>query len=897
MDGRAATAHSLDIDFNALRNTHDLRLPAWGPYSKKYAGISHTPNLKTGLRFDVSVFPGFYRGGVLIPNVLFQSGYYPWQLNTAMDRVTYRYELEWKDKVFVDTTYSTINSNAVLVAMRCVNNADVPQELALNLMAYLDFPEIFPNTTATIPPGTIWINAVDYSELTFARPRPTDTLVYDGWMRGEARSNDYLDGSAIAKNFGNDRGDAVKYTIPAAAQLKRGMIQIRYRLPEGKRVAFQLHGLAERRIEFVGTGKFELLEVPFENSGSQELSFISEGGTGIELNGFFVGAEGKEISLQPVAKDFVPAMTTSSNSVILKYPQVNCHYGLAWDYSPSVFREFLNDEMDIYFRKMLQEHVSKKMTGNSLGHYANAFLRPIELTAHSERTVYAFVCNGTRTEVQEQLAAFLNGPQAFIAQEPKPDDQTSDILPEGKRYAFGQSLMRATTLDNVVYPIYTQRSYIHHFTPGKWWNSLYTWDSGFISLGLAEIDTALSAQCLNAYTTPTNNQSAFIHHGSPVPVQVYDFLELWNRTQSPELSAYFYPRLKRYYEFMVGRTGSSTTRTLHSNLLKTWDYFYSSGGWDDYPPQKAVHDQHLEKTVAPIITTAHCIRFAKILRMFAEAQGLIEDVTNYDTDIQSFSQALQKYSWDGASGYFSYVVHDGNGNPTGFLKHAAGQNYNMGLDGAYPLLSGICTTEQQTTLLEKIFSEKNMWTPSGICVVDRSASYYRNDGYWNGAVWMPHQWFMWKTMLDLGRPDLAQKIAKTALDVWTAEAGETYFTFEHFLADTGRGAGWHQFSGLSTPVLAWFSAYYKPGTVSTGFEVFIRKQAFSPLNRGYEATLAFDNATSPHKRSMLVCLNPASEYTASFNGQKLNVSRAYPGLIQIDLPPGNAPGTLLVTAN
>ena len=89
----------LAVDFTALTNSHDIHLPAWGPYSKKYAGISHIPDLKSGLRFDVSVLPGYYRSRVLIPNVLFESGYYPWQINAAMDRVTYRYELEWKDKV------------------------------------------------------------------------------------------------------------------------------------------------------------------------------------------------------------------------------------------------------------------------------------------------------------------------------------------------------------------------------------------------------------------------------------------------------------------------------------------------------------------------------------------------------------------------------------------------------------------------------------------------------------------------------------------------------------------------------------------------------------------------------------------------------------------------------
>ena len=33
---------------------------------------------------------------------------------------------------------------------------------------------------------------------------------------------------------------------------------------------------------------------------------------------------------------------------------------------------------------------------------------------------------------------------------------------------------------------------------------------------------------------------------------------------------------------------------MKSSLLKTWDYFYNSGGWDDYPPQVHVHRQGLK---------------------------------------------------------------------------------------------------------------------------------------------------------------------------------------------------------------------------------------------------------------------------------------------------------------
>lgn len=896
--GIAAQGQPVEMNFQSLAGTHDLNLPAWGPLSKKYAGISHVPDGKAGLRFDVSVLPGFYRGRVLIPNVLFESGYHPWEVNADVRRVTYRYELEWKDKVFVDVTYSTLASNTVLAAMRCVNNSALPQNLVLNLMASLDYPDIFPRLKARVPAGTKWINAVDYQQLTFARARPSDNLVYDGWMRGEARGSEYLDGSAVAKGFGKDPGDTVSYAVPVPPEVRQGTISIRYRLNENARVAFKFTGLTDRRVDFVGTGAFEMLEVPFSSvpGGEGRLVLESTGGSAIEFNGFFIGPQESpsNISFVPVEKQFTPELKRmGGQGLLLKYAGVETYYGVAWDFSPSVVREFLNDELDIFFRKNLQDHVAKKFTGNGLGHYADVFLRPVELSPNSARTVYALICNGALDEVKTQLASFSDSPQPFISKSIPADNAFAGILPAGEKYVFSQKMLRAATLANVVYPIYTQRGYIRHFTPGKWWNSLYTWDDGFIALGLGEINQSLAVQCLNAYTTAPGSQSAFIHHGSPVPVQMYAFFDLWNKTQSRELLTYFYPRLKQYYQFLAGEAGSSTTRTLRSNLLKTWDYFYSSGGWDDYPAQKAVHDQRLEKSVAPVITTAQCIRAAKILRMAAEALSLSNDVKAYDEDIKTFSDALQTYSWEAESGYFSYVVHDERGTPTGHFKRGA-SNFNMGLDGAYPLLSGICTPEQQNILLDKLLSATNMWTPSGICVVDQSAPYYRNDGYWNGTVWMPHQWFMWKTMLDLGRPELAWKIAQKALDVWKTETDESYFTFEHFLARSGRGAGWHQFSALSTPVLSWFSACFKPGAITAGFEVRIKRQAFAAAFSGCQAELAFDRATAPHPRSILLCLSPANDYEASFNGAKLELTSPHKGLVQIILPPTNDDGELVV---
>ena len=110
---------------------------------------------------------------------------------------------------------------------------------------------------------------------------------------------------------------------------------------------------------------------------------------------------------------------------------------------------------------------------------------------------------------------------------------------------------------------------------------------------------------------------------------------------SPELLEYFYPRLRQYYRFLAGRLGSSTTRRMKSNLLKTWDYFYNTGGWDDYPPQVHVHAHGLEAHVTPVVTTAHALRSAKILQMAARALGLDRDVAEYQEDIDTWVESLE----------------------------------------------------------------------------------------------------------------------------------------------------------------------------------------------------------------------------------------------------------------
>lgn len=899
---RAQVNSNIKVNFRQLTNTHDILLSPWGPFSKKYAGISHIENVQSGLRFDFSVLPSIYGTTMLVPNVLMRSDYYPWKANRDLTHYTYRDELEWKDRTYVDVSYHVIDSQATLVEMRCVNNTALPLHMGLDFMAYIDYPENYSSSAIKSTKDVFWQNAVHYASLDFARPWPGNNLVNNGWLRGEIRDTGYIDGRAIGWNFGKNKGDRISYQLAINDDQKKGILALRFKMKPHASGTFRLSGLINQTITLSGTGDFDWKVIPYSLSANTPhiITLTSEGPSEMILNGLLIAPPDKAPSsyIVPQEKNWIPEKTLDrkSRSVILKYKDIPTYYGIAWDQQKFMLREVKNDELDVFFKKQVNDHVHTLFSGNGQGDYTDVCVGPFELDAHDEKTVYALICAGDHDQVKERLAR-LTTAKSNVLKSDRSTERPDSILPEGKKYTLSAQLMKATLMTNIVYPIYTQNSYIRHFTPGKWWNSIYTWDLGFIALGLDMINPNLAAECINAYTTPVGSQSAFILHGTPVPTQIYAFYDLWNETQSQRLLTYFYPRLRQYYEFLVGRLAGSTTRKFKSNILCTWDYFYNSGGWDDYPPQVAVHQQKVEHQVAPVITTAQCIRVAKMLRMAANYLHKDSDMAMYDQDIKTFSDALQEYSWNKTSGYFSYVVHNKEGYAIGHFKDSSGVDYNMGLGGAYPLLAGICTPDQKTELLDKIFSPAHMWTVAGISVVDQSAPYYRTDGYWNGTVWMPHQWFFWKTMLDLGRPDLAFMIAKKALDVYKRETDASYSSYEHFSTQTGRGGGWHQFSGLSSPILNWFTAYYKIGTVTPGFEIWINSQEFNEDHSSYKADISFDNATPAHSRSMVVCMNPDHRYLVTFGGKQITATSPYDGLIEITFPSTNKSGVLTIKSS
>ena len=90
-----------------MREENKQIIPLWGPYSKKYMGISRIMRESRipGARWDLVVYPTYANSAVSVPNVTVPSDYHPWNCDNEGKYFRYRYELLWKDMLYADVDF------------------------------------------------------------------------------------------------------------------------------------------------------------------------------------------------------------------------------------------------------------------------------------------------------------------------------------------------------------------------------------------------------------------------------------------------------------------------------------------------------------------------------------------------------------------------------------------------------------------------------------------------------------------------------------------------------------------------------------------------------------------------------------------------------------------------
>lgn len=905
------------LDTNLLYRQHSLQLPAWGPYSKKYNGVSHISS--PGVRFDWSVhFAPHRRRGGRAANTMLESGYHAWEAGADLRYYSYRYQLEWKDRVYADVACYALGKDTTVMRIEAVNNSPHIQDWVVHGMANINFPPLQPYSqkplrpaVLQLPPGAVFVDDMQYEQLEYAGSWPQRHLVYDGQRPGELRQDSVLQGTLLAAPaLGRFAGDRATYACTLPSPLAGAALMIRVGA-HPQAATWQLSGILDTTLNIAATDTACWLVLPLGSmpAGNHRWHLITLSPAEVPLDGWVICAlaDTAKLQLHYPKPRFAPLNATwqaNQQLLQLQYQQVPGWYRIqALGPAHIHVRQLHMDAIDQWLANDLNKfdgsfYNQQEVHGSGNEHFTNLIMQPLVLQPGQRLIWYCIISHGR--DAYDNTAADTAGLRRYLEQAYRNARKLAQPAlaynPAGQSYQLSQQLMRAVVSTNVVYPVYTGGQYILHNTPGKIWDCLYTWDSGLIGIGLSAFSKKRAWECLNAYLMSPQESSAFLHHGTPLPTQAFLFQELLHNNSDTALLHYLYPRMRRYYRFLAGKSEGSTMQHA-SGLLRTWDYFYNSGGWDDYPAQAWVHANRLEASTAPVVNTAYTIRFAKQLWLAANQLGLKADMQEYLADVEHWANALQQHSWDSTSGYFNYVqMHQGK---TRWLQDKAGCSLNMGLDGLTPLVAGIVSGRQKERMLQNMFTPGRIWSNQGLSTVDQQAPYYSDLGYWNGTVWMPHQWMFWKALLDVNEPVRALQVAQTALQVWQREVERTYNCYELLPVNSGAGGGWHQFGGLSAPVLHWYQAMFAPGTLTTGFDAQIDNIQPTANHAGCTAALRWVPAANATTRAVWwVSPQQVKKLKASWNGKPVPVTQLLPGLVSVSLPleAGESQGKLRIWA-
>lgn len=877
-------------------------MPLWGPYSKKYFGISKicSHSVEKGVRFDFTVLPAVSNTDAKAPNVTLPVGVHPWECKSDYSYYSYRQDLEWKDVIYADVSFTRLSEDSTLVRTEIFNNSPLMQNCLVNYFSSLQFPTVN-RVELSLPEKCEFKKANDYVLYEYATPRPWDRETMDAMHKGEFFDDRFTEHRGLGDRdnnryilpkyprLGEESGDTVKYEFDLKSDYKDAVLAVRYLNSSVKFSAFTING---NPVNFAPCEDLALsfTELGALKSGRLELTLVSQGTAGIEFD-FFAICEKNDldrIQLKTVKNNYVPDISTEilSDGALteLKYEGIDRKFYLRTFNPETRFRKIetgcLEDvptprlsQPDPSFDNMLETFSGEFREKHSdEGFYQNTLVHTLFIEPSESHVEYAVISNSeTEYKTPAEYEKIYKAAQQSA--------EKLELNSAGRQYEFSNGLLRSALLMNTVYPLYHHGDYVVHHTPGKRWDSFYTWDSGFIGLAMNEYSRELAEYILDLYLSDRNNPDyAFLLHGSPVPVHIYQYYDLLCRTNDKEKLYKYYDRVKMFYDFLAGKINGSTTDKFSTRLTTTFDYFYNCSGMDDLPPQVEAYRRGVQLRTAPCISSSQVIRCAKLLKTVAQQLSKAEDVKEYESDISRLTDALNKYSWDEDAGYYSYVIHGENGEFSYQLRTENGENLNKTMDGIYPLIAGITDDKQTEKLLGHIQSEDEMMSKVGISAVNMSASYFSTNGYWNGNVWFSHQWFVWKTMLDLGESDFAFRIAKTALDAWKKEVEYSYYTFEMISVTTGRGGWFHNFGGLSSPVNLWAMAYYKPGTVSAGFDCFIMEQSFG---EGFtSATVRLTHGANKNS-TVVIVMNDGFDYTVTVNGTPADFVKRENGTLEI----------------
>ena len=181
------------------------------------------------------------------------------------------------------------------------------------------------------------------------------------------------------------------------------------------------------------------------------------------------------------------------------------------------------------------------------------------------------------------------------------------------------------------------------------------------------------------------------------------------------------------------------------------------------------------------------VKEAKSLAAMAEILGKAEDEGKYLEEAEKRTALINKYMWDDETGFYYHVDKKNHS----FSFRAKNDLKRKEIIAFLALWAGVADKNQAEKLVGHLNNPEEFNRKYGVPSLSADDPYYNPIGYWNGPVWLPWQYLLFRGLIDYGyireAEDLTERITKNI----AFQLKTNHYFWEFYSADDLQ-AGWNK---------------------------------------------------------------------------------------------------------
>ena len=568
-----------------------LSLGPWGPWSCHHTGISRILGGPSVAQLEFVPAVGRMRGATLVGDVNGESGVHLMEATDDLAYLRYRYQLQWRDREYVDCHALKVNEESHLLRAEFVNHTEVDHRYVMVCFAGL-------RAHASVTAQSAWVGAEDYHTLEL----PEGVWLRagrDGLRRLQTAHGDLVGRRGVGR-WGNESGmQSHSGLIPAGTLLQwqlpmmhgDGKWYLRAlrqdsesgSVPESVPVQLQING---RDVHLNADQSWYPVDT---NGGNCQVVVAHDPGGRWALDGLLWVPAGQQPAalLQqqeaPGQWQWQRQQGQHPMGVMAHHPnQPHCPMAMCSSaerpIAPPPYDQIAGQEqgglglVHIHHHNLADMEVRRRMVGDCLvpwGDHNNNFR--VDGSCHHLGYIIGpvRVPAGQRVHVDIALAAgpSLADDEAAMEVSRRVLAQADQIWQQAQPHRLAQAqrfhgspdeqklqqMLAAYTTANVIYPMPKGSEMIRGYTPGKRWKSPFTWDQGMHAVGMSALDPARAWEivdgCCQAFS---EGESPVVLHGSPLPLIIYAADMAWRFQGDDQAMAQRLPALAEAWRWFAG---------------------------------------------------------------------------------------------------------------------------------------------------------------------------------------------------------------------------------------------------------------------------------------------------------------------------------------------------------